>query len=169
GRRLRSDPEARVGDEHVAPGILDAQEDLEAVRGIVLRAQQGERLEAGRDSTETDFATPDAMAVEASGSEAFLRQHSKVPSLRSVLDVRCANLPLDALDPAPSRDDRLDSGDEFHGFLGAEGRVTAGFPEPMQGRPRQDERWIELQEVGTVGGVLEEYGERFHVPIRIRA
>src|SRR5438876_441976 len=75
GRLLRSDPEARVGDEHVAPGILDAQEHLEAVRGIVLRAQQGECLEAGRDSTETDFTTPDAMAVEASGSEALLRQH----------------------------------------------------------------------------------------------
>src|SRR5436853_124421 len=49
--------------------------DFEAVRGIVLRAQQGERIEAGRDSTETNFATPDAMAVEASGSEALLRQH----------------------------------------------------------------------------------------------
>src|SRR5207247_11011764 len=76
GRLLRSDPEARVGDEHAAPGVLDAQEHLEAVRGIVVRAQQGERLEAGRDPPETDFATPDAMAVEASGSEALLRQHS---------------------------------------------------------------------------------------------
>src|SRR5438128_281781 len=75
GPLLRSDPEARIGDEHVAPGILDAQEHFEAVRGIVLRAQQGERIEAGRDSTETNFATPDAMAVEASGSEALLRQH----------------------------------------------------------------------------------------------
>src|SRR5256714_6327857 len=64
GRLLRSDPEARVGDEHVAPGILDTQEHLEAVRGIVLRAQQGERLEAAPGSPETHFAAPDPKAAE---------------------------------------------------------------------------------------------------------
>src|SRR5438128_10713536 len=46
GRLLRSDPEARVGDEPVAPGSLDAPEDPETVRTIVLSAQQGERHEA---------------------------------------------------------------------------------------------------------------------------
>src|SRR5216117_3296561 len=31
-----ADPESRIGDEHIAAGVFEAQEDFEAPRGIVL-------------------------------------------------------------------------------------------------------------------------------------
>ena len=65
------------------------------------------------------------MAVEALRPETLLREHTQVSSLRALFDVRCPDLPLDALDPAPSRDDCLDAGDQLDGLVRVERRVTA--------------------------------------------
>src|SRR5438552_4166649 len=162
------DPEARVGDEDVEPGILDAEEDLVSSGGLVIASEDRERFRAWLDAAESDFPAPHADTPQAEVSKAFPREQPEISLLRTILDFRRPDLALHALDAAPPRHHRLHAGDEVDGLFRRERRVPPGFPESVQGRFGQDQRRIDLQKVRTVVRIFEQRPEGVEVAVAIR-
>src|SRR3989442_15968502 len=117
------------------------------------------RRRTGQKHAKTDFAAPDAHTSPYARTKSFTREEADVPLLRPILDFRRADLSLYALDPAPPRDDRLHAGDQVDGLFRRERRVAARFPLPVQGRPGQDERGVDLEEVRPVVRIVEQRAE----------
>src|SRR2546430_16590776 len=86
---------------------------------------------------------------------------------RTVPDVRRSDFPLDALDATPPRDDCLDARHELDGVLRRQRRKSARRPQPVERRSREDEGWINLQEVRPVVRIVEEGAKRVEVAVEV--
>src|SRR5213594_2685342 len=133
GRSSGIDAKSRIRNEHVEAGVLEAEEHLVPSGGLVVAPQQCESFEAWLQPAESNFAAPDADTPQAARTKSFPCEKADVPFLRPILDFRCTDLPLHALDPAPPRDDRLHAGDQLDGLLRRERGVAARSPLPVEG------------------------------------
>src|SRR5207245_9233122 len=100
-----------------------------------LLSEKGDGLRSRRDPAETDLAAPDASAATTERLQTRFREDAQIPFPRAAFDVGGADLPLHALDAAPSRYDRFDPGDELNGLVRLHRRVATGFPKAVQRGP----------------------------------
>src|SRR5438876_2862596 len=94
GRAGFVDSESRVGDEHVEPGILDAEEDLVSSGGFVIASEDRERFRAWLDAAESDLPAPHADTPQAALPKPFPRDQPEISLLRTILDFRRPDLAL---------------------------------------------------------------------------
>src|SRR5207249_6848243 len=73
-----ADTESRIGDEHLALGIFEAQEDFDASRRIVIDPEEGQGFGSSNDAPEADLSAADAVAREALRPEPLLGQNSQL-------------------------------------------------------------------------------------------
>src|SRR2546425_8021958 len=132
------DSEARISHQYVPTRILEAKEQLRASRRLVRFTQRRERFESRLDPAEAHLAASDADASQTGRPKAFAREDAEVTLPRTVPDVLRPDLPLDALDSAPPRDDCLDARHELDGVLRRQRRKSARRPQPVERRSRED-------------------------------
>src|SRR5256712_6097706 len=159
------DSEARISHQYVPTRILEAKEQLRASRRLVRFTQRRERFESRLDPAEAHLAASDADASQTGRPKAFAREDAEVTLPRTVPDVLRPDLPLDALDSAPPRDDCLDARHELDGVLRRQRRESARRPKTVERRSREEQGRINLQEVRPVVRILEQSAQRIEVSV----
>jgi len=109
----------------------------------------------GKDATHSNLPIPHIPALDSEILHPPQRQLSQVPVLHTTRDQRHRNIPLNSIHSRPRRNESHDSGDDVDESVGRVVLVFAGLPKFIETGSSDDEGWVELEPVGSVGRVFE--------------